>query len=421
MSAEKKFKAVEVDNMHVMRVAVSSPYFKQMFGIDTLPLTDSWIEFDVKHVRAAYANGIRRVMIDELPWLALNFDSLIGADCSAVGGAATAAEAPRTAASDPMMFDQVVRKQITQIALRPQLEESLIAGVRFGLDVYNNTSETMSVFSGDLHVTKGKLKSPIFNPTFYIAKIQPGYALKIDDIYISRGIGRENAMYNSGALGTAVPLDVPRYPKSDTHSADGAHRDESGFKVSTLVASPRHFRIRAKIAATVDEPNVVRSVVVDACLNVKGRLNRAIMFLERQISNEASESSSSSGLPVNGAPVTGAPVVAVTDSISYQEVRQTSGEVQAVMHMAGESDTIGNIVKTALYEVHPEILFNDYTCITHEHRVSWTVRIAGGDNASEYMLRGLRRAFTMFDQIQQAVSACKLEKKAWSPDMLISH
>ena len=386
MSAEKSFDPVTVENLAVMRVKVESKHFKEMFNIETLPLSDSWLEFELKGARAAYGNGIRRVLTDELQWRALNFDGLISANTDPT--------------SDPMMFDQIVRSKITQIALRPQLEESTIKNVRFGLDVTNNTSTMRSIYSGDLHVSKGELRFPIFNPTFIIAKIQPGTSLKIDDIYISRGVGRENAIYQVGALSRIAPLDIPRYPKSETHTADGAHRDESGFTVSTLVAVPKHFTVRVKIAATSDDPNIVRSIAVDACISIKERLNKAAAFLERLIGSGKAAGN------------------VAENSISYQEGRQTSGEVQAVLHLEGESDTIGNLLKTGLYECHPEILFNDYTCITHERKVSWIVRISSG-SVAEYMVRGIHRTIQVYDQIENGISKCKLEKKQWKSSMLL--
>jgi hypothetical protein len=437
-----------ISKMRVLPVPTATPLFQAMFGLPDLPLHKTYLEFEVSGVPPAVPNALRRAMTDEMRGSCLMIRGLIGINETA----------------DPLMFDQVVRAQVTLMPLRPQIEDAIAADVRFSLDVRNTGSTVLSVYSGDLQVARGQLTSPLFNPTFVIAKLQPGRSMTIADIYISRGYGRENAAYNVCSLTTLMPTDLARHPQAATHNEDGAERDRSGFIESSLVARPRSFRVRAMIPAAPDDPNVSRSVAVDACANIKERLGLAIMYLERSIAEGSTTApaetkgarlagsipaAAATGMPAvdasnptgayRGGVRTHAAAVALggagrsktaaqitadfargtgrgENSVSFHAVRLDGGYVEGRLHIDGETDTIGNLLKAIAYELAPEAPYNDYTCIKHDHEMCWTVRLSH-EEVAEFMLHTARRASEIIDQIQKALTVAPIEKTPWARGM----
>jgi len=293
------------------------------------PLAPARLSVELAGVPTAVANGLRRVLGGELKGRCLSFE---GGDFDV------------KASTDPFMRDySFVRRRVRMVPLRPQLTEAAAKSLRFSLHAVNGTSETMVLYSGDLAVTAGALPAPIFNPTIQLAFLQPGKALKIDNIRVVDGFGHEDAAFAVACRPVCVPLDVKEHPRSETHAKGGKHLNESGYTQSSLVADPRRHRVSAVVPAAPADPAVVVALAADACANIMKRLKYARQVLEK------------SGPSVSDLDTE------IADA--YYVVSHVGAMSQGVLGIRGETHTIGNILARAVYEHFPQISFVGYTVV----------------------------------------------------------
>jgi len=152
---------------------------KRLFGIDELPLAETTFEVELKNVSTAVASALRRTVIDEMQGCALRVPP------DGVSFAET---------TEQYMLPPFISQRISYIRLRSQISPDLIDNLELELDVSNAEGGVpLSVYAGDMRVTKGSMPEPLFNPTTKIAVLQPGKCLVIRGIHITRGYGRAEA------------------------------------------------------------------------------------------------------------------------------------------------------------------------------------------------------------------------------------
>jgi hypothetical protein len=338
---------------------VGRAVLRQCYGLDRLPLAPVGFELELKGVSAAVANALRRVLMDELPGHRLGVPR---------GGF------DRT--SDALMLEEFVTHRIEQLPLRPRIAPELVASLRLGLDVTNASPTARAVHAGDLRV-EGPPRAglpPLFNPTTELASLQPGRSLRISGIQIQVGQGTENASFSVARRGTIRPLDIPQHDEAEIREKKGAACDESGFKVSTLVADPRHFVVSAWLPAAPPEDAAaeVRAVLDRACAHIRERLRHLASVVDQK-----------------GAGRRGA---------LYTPVRLESGLVEGNLHAPGETPTIGELLRRTAADIEPKLAYVNWVNV--EGGIAFTL---SHQDATQILATAIERAGEVFAKIQQGV------------------
>lgn len=360
----------------VVRVAVAReeltaaavPALRELFRLERLPLAEARVEIELRGVPTAAVNALRRAVTDEMPGHCLQ----VPAD--GFDGALT---------TDPFMLPQFCCPRIALLPLRPQIPADVVAALRLELDVANPGASALAVYAGDLTVAAGAMAEPLFNPTFKLGFLQPGKRIVIRGIYISTGFGRDNGAYIVARRAAFRHLDVAQHAVAETHEAGGAAADWSGYKESCLVASPRHHVLTASIPAAAADLGEVRAVFADACAHIKERLRLASTTVERRPA-------------ADGARRAGA---------QFTVVQLQEGLSEGVLQIPGETHTVGELLRRAVYELSPDIVFVAYTVVSHENRLNFVLRST--EDVAGVLLAAARHCIATFDAIQRGISAAR--------------
>jgi DNA-directed RNA polymerase subunit L len=291
--------------------------------------------------------------------------------------------------TDGFMLPQFVNQRLALIPLRAQIPADVTNRLRLRLDVTNRTASTLAVYAGDLEVTEGAMPEPLFNPTFKLAFLQPGKRLVINGIHISTGYGRDNGAYLVARNARYRHLDLPEYSVEETHAAGGVAADASGYKVSSLAANPRHHLLSATLAATAADLGEVRAVFADACANVKDRLRLIANTVERR-----PEASADVGAGFAG-----------HRGVQYTVVQLEAGLSEGILQVPGETHTIGELLKRAVFELTPDIANVSYIVVSHENRLVLSLRHT--EDITRILLGAIRHSIAVFDTLQRGIASAR--------------
>ena len=277
---------------------------------------------------------------------------------------------------DVYMLPQFVNNCIAMIRIRRQIPEDIIRDVRFKLDVKNTGSSPLKIYSGDLAVSAGTLKIPLFNPTSLIAIIQPGKRLLITDIQIITGTGRENGLFNVACQAAFSHTDLEEY--TDDEIRRGEMADYSGYKLQSTEADPRQHQLFAIIPATSSNSNEIYVLLTDVCSNIIERVHR-IMVVSKESSKE----------------------------VTFTTVVLDSGVSEGTLQIAGESHTIGALLRRIIFDQNPGIEnvaylidpITDVLKLTIKHSES----AANPASIDEIMNSALVGAIAMFENLKKSI------------------
>lgn len=346
---------VSVERFELTAEAV--PALKTLFGLDRLPLAQSRITIELVGVPTAVVNAFRRVVTDEMPGRALRVPA-DGFDPELT--------------TDVFMLPQFVNGRISCLRLRPQIPPEVVAGLRLKLDVENPGATPRVVYAGDLEVAEGSMPFPLFNPTTKLGFIQPGKRIVIRGIHIQTGVGRDDAVFNVACCAAYTHLDL------EQHSADemreGKAADESGYLVSSLLATPLRHRLWATLPATTANPAESIAVFADACVNIKERLRLIASAIERRDTARG---------------------------IQYTVVKHEAGLSEGILRIPGETHTIGELVRRAIADLVPGIANVSYTIAPHENCLQLLVRHT--EDVTAILLRAIQKSITTFDAIREGL------------------
>jgi DNA-directed RNA polymerase subunit L len=364
------YAAVEVVRVSVDRNEITAdtvPELRTLFGIDKLPLAEAYVEIEIRGVPTAYVNALRRTVTDEMPGRALQVP---------VDGFDT------TLSTDPFMTPHFVNNmRIHLIPLTSQIPADIVSNLRLALDVTNRTAAPLGVYAGDMVVTAGKMPEPLFNPTFKIAFIQPGKRIVVSNIYIANGYGRASGPFMIARRAAYRHLDIEQYSDADMRNEGGAAVDGSGYKISCLVADPRHHVLTATLPATSTNLAASRAVFADACGNIKERLRLIATTIERRAE------APSGGFGHRG--------------IQYTVVELKDELMEGVLHVPGETHTIGEALRRAVHERTPDIDYVAYSIVKHENRMTFTLRHV--DDVTVVLKDAVRHLIDTFEVIQRGI------------------
>lgn len=204
------------------------------------------------------ANAIRRVITDELKSYFLDFDHIIDTN------------------------DEFIKDFPLQICLNniPISYEVLDAeDLQFSINIENKTDRAVMITSGDI-ITNKPRNPVIFNKNFGISMIMPKKYLKVEKIKL-RHEQQNNKIVCCRA--TIETLDIEQIKEKDIINMRDLTEDEgiipadmSGYKVSSLIAEPKRFKLTAIIPAIIPGHgyNIAKMIINDAISNIKSRLQK---------------------------------------------------------------------------------------------------------------------------------------------------
>ncbi|MCF7798637.1 DNA-directed RNA polymerase subunit D [Candidatus Woesearchaeota archaeon] len=155
-------------------------------NISVLEQTDAKLRFTVQGVSAAYANTLRRLMIGEVPTLAI--ENLV------------------INRNDSVLYDEIIAHRLGLIVLKTDLDSYTIKFDKDGNRVDGPHSQVAislrvegpkTVYAKEL-VSKDKSVTPI-HPETPIVKLTEGQQLEIEAV-ATLGIGKEHSKWNPGLI-----------------------------------------------------------------------------------------------------------------------------------------------------------------------------------------------------------------------------
>jgi DNA-directed RNA polymerase subunit L len=245
------------------------------------------------------------------------------------------------------------------------------------------TTKPLYVYSKDLELVSGKVSEPIFNPTFKICVLQPGSKIVIKGIYISSGYGKYNAAFQRARCATYKHLDIPQYDRTETHNQNGSMVDNSGYKISSLEANPKHHIYKCIIVATNNDPAEVKSIFIDTCINIKERLRYILSHVESINNNERTN-----------------------HEIEYSIFQLNDGIFEGILLINNETHTIGELLKRSIYELIPDIINVKYIILSHEDKLKLTIQYK--EHVTKILIKALRHCISIFDSLQKQFVSYKI-------------
>jgi DNA-directed RNA polymerase subunit L len=360
----------EVVAVRVARRALTAqevPALRELYGLERLPLADARVEIELRGVPTAVVNALRRAVLDEMPGHALQVPP-DGFDAAAT--------------TESFMLPQFVNQRLALIPLRPQVPAEVAVRLRLRLAADNPGPTLRAVYTGDLEVAAGAMPEPLFNPTFTLCTLQPGKSIRIEGIRIASGFGRDDAAFMVTRRAAYRHLDLPQHSPEDTHDSAGAAVDLSGYKVSCLVADPRHHLLTATVPATGPDPAEARAVFADACAHLIERLR----LVQAVVGGRAEGRRGARGA-------------------RYTVVDLESGLAEGLLRVPGETYTLGELLRRAVYERTPDIASVVYDVVAHENLLSFSLRHAG--DVTRVLLDAAQHCVATFEAIQRGIAAAR--------------
>ncbi len=202
------------------------------------------ITFELTEASSELANCIRRFLIDEIPVISMHVEE----------------EDIKT--DDSFILADFLKKNIELIPFEQDLSDADVENMRLSLSVENKTDEIITVYSGDLEIQQGKTKKPIDNwlsTTIPIIKLRPTLSLQINNIKLTRGVGKRDA-------GKFLLLSNISYKIMDVKPVEETKYNKTGE--SSLNSAPKHFRLGFKTHRNVAPKKVMK----ECCDQISARL-----------------------------------------------------------------------------------------------------------------------------------------------------
>jgi hypothetical protein len=356
---------VSVDLFEASPIIPDVPEHLRIFGnADALSLVESRIRVHVAGVPTPFVNGLRRAATDEILGYALKVPEDGGSDLT----------------TDPYMLPQFVNQRIELLPLNQvAAAKAAAAGRRFELNARNAGATTLVVYASEMREIGPAGGEPLFNQTFELAELQPGKCLVIENIAIAAGRGREHAMFQVATCGAYTHLDIAQHSDDEMRLESGVAADLSGYKESCLVSNPRSHELRFVLQATVAEnaKAAATSVLVAAAENIRARLRAVAQAVE------------------GGAAADG--------PVQYALNALDSGLSEGIVRAPGETHTVGELLRRAIFDLAPDLAYADYSISEHENMLTLRLHVSGDPGA--VILEAIKMATAALDEFAQAVTS----------------
>jgi DNA-directed RNA polymerase subunit L len=199
------------------------------------------VSFELKDTNSDIANGLRRCLLNETPTKCLQYN-----------------ENSDVETSDPYILSDFLKKQIELIPINQDVEYD---DLTITLDIKNNTDEIIDVLTQNFTIKKKDTEIPVdkvMSPLLVISRLRPEEYLKIKNITVKIGIGRDDAAAFCNISNIYYkPIDVVPL---NTETKKGE---------SSMTSTPTHFKIGYSTHRNTSKPLML---VKKACTVIIERL-----------------------------------------------------------------------------------------------------------------------------------------------------
>lgn len=350
--------------------AAVPPAYRAQLPQDTRPV---WVEAVLENTGLAYANALRRGVLEETPGYALDI--------------------PDTA--ELRTNDQHYRDDIaTNLRSLPldvtALDAQDAGALRYQLAARNDSAAYVPLTSAALVPasktggSSGAGGRSLFNRTVAIGPpLQPGGYIAIDDIRVVAGVGRVTG--NPAAASELDPLKAtlghPGF--SAACRATLLPLDVDPNATSSLVAAPRRHQLRFKlkaVAVDADMAAAAQRYLIRVCAALRSRLR--------------------------------------TETLTNARRLQIS-EGLATLELPGETNSVGNALSAAVLEVRPDVTYVGARAIPHEAIVRLTVQHPDADDLPAIVSDAVQHVIDEFSALEQgfrSVATATLKASAAPPN-----
>jgi DNA-directed RNA polymerase subunit L len=347
---------VNISNLKFNRLEIVTDAIQELYGIKKLPMAETEVEFDVEGIPLQMINGFRRALTDEMVGYALDVEST---------------DYDHALSTDEFVLQEFIINRLSNIPLRAKIPPKIIETLVLYLDVTNDGTSVKKVYAGDLRISSGILTEQIFNPTFMLCRLNPGKRVVLRNIRIKSGYGRDHAKYMVGRRAMYEHLDIEQYSKDDMIKPGGKAVDESGYKISCMVANPMKHRFKVTFPATGENLDEVRSLLIDACINIKDRLKSVLLIMDQKNN---------------------------MGGMSYTVVK-LKGLEEGIIQIPGETYTIGEIIKKYVYILNPDIVIIGGKLIRHENKLE--IKFTDTGDVTKLIVSAINYAINVISAMQK--------------------
>jgi hypothetical protein len=203
-------------------------------------------------INNAIANGLRRILMSEMPALSLVID---GATWST---------------NDPFIINDMI---ISRVMLLSLTQAMVKPGMKYALDAANDGDDPLDVYSRQLKPQQVASSSALpFFDNVVLLTLQPHCSIKFTAT-VEQGIGRDHAAYNSAFTSVAIPLDErplshpsTGFPSSEPHLP---HNDRARYVPTSMASDPHDYML---IFDTVGHGSSGSSILARATDNFIARM-----------------------------------------------------------------------------------------------------------------------------------------------------
>lgn len=206
-------------------------------------------EFVLRDTFASFANGIRRVLVEELPVKYITVDdNLIKTD-------------------DEFIINDQLIKKIHLLPIDQSIEIHDFEKVRIGLTIENNTNEIIDVKASDLVLSNKKpIETLIPNANIQLVCLRPGKSITLSDIKLATGYQWADGADRCSLLAnvTYKPIDIVPY---DVWTKKGTR---------SINYDPKEFHIGFETAGNITVKQVMKHLydeLTDRLGKIKTKLN----------------------------------------------------------------------------------------------------------------------------------------------------
>ena len=151
----------------------------------------------------------------------------------------------------------------------------------------------------------------------------------------------------------------------------------SGYKISSLIATPKHHLFTAIIPATGINESEINNILIAVCDNIISRLRLISTSIEKINS-------------INGN-------INTTNGIQFTILESTSGLEKGILIIPNETYTIGTILSRAIYDLNPDIAI--VTSLVYENKVELVIQHT--ENVTSILGDAIQYCISIFNTIKK--------------------
>ena len=330
--------------------------------------TPNYVEITLDSMHIGIANGLRRVISDEVPVKAMNVTL------------------PNINTNDVFIVKDFVQSRLRQIPLLQNVPPEL----KLQLEISNTTPGIIEVTAADLTVKSSsgnvKISRPgdIMYDTFVLTELNPERFISIKDIFIDVGYNWQYGGYKIATNVALVPLDQQPFDPYENNINDKS--------IKAALADPRKHRLTFHTTGNID----IKELLILACEEIIIRLERFIKEVQNNFHTVES-------------PVFDAGLRPVITTSKEENKNKKDYRKLGYIKIENENDTIGEMIKRTVND-----LFSDIKIITGitdpvEHSLKIQIEAANvSSDGSEELKIAASECIKQFKKIKDEFKAAKI-------------